>query len=190
MRADYLDRYADALHRRPSAADEDGAWFRNAAYPYLNTITCAGHSTIGTGTLPYRHGMILNAWYDRKTGKAVDCTDDPTQHEISYGELSGTGDSARTDADADARRDDRDRQHGHVVTMSIKARSAIGLAGHGGDIVLWFDDARRLGNVDRLHADADTVHSQYIERQPGRPPTTGRRGSARCEASALSRQRR
>ncbi len=47
----------------------EGAWFREAAYPYLNTITCAGHSTIGTGTFPYRHGMILNNWYDRQTGK-------------------------------------------------------------------------------------------------------------------------
>ena len=27
----------------------DGAVFENGAYPYLNTVTCAGHATIGTG---------------------------------------------------------------------------------------------------------------------------------------------
>ncbi len=48
---------------------QEGAWFQHAAYPYLNTITCAGHSTIGTGTFPYQHGMILNTWFDRKTAK-------------------------------------------------------------------------------------------------------------------------
>ena len=138
MRADYLDRYSakftGGLHRLM----ENGASFQHAMYPYLNTITCAGHSTIGTGTFPYQHGMILNTWFDRKTGKTTECTDDPKEKEINYNGLTGPGDSGRriqTPSLADFVR----RQHGHVVTMSLKARSAIGLAGHGGDIVLWFD---------------------------------------------------
>ncbi len=138
MRADYLDRYSGQFSGGLRRLMENGAWFQRTMYPYLNTITCAGHSTIGTGTFPYQHGMILNTWYDRKTGKTTDCTDDQKEKEINYNGLSGPGDSGRriqTPALADFVR----RQHGHVATMSMKARSAIGLAGHSGDIVLWFD---------------------------------------------------
>ena len=67
MRADYLDRYSTRFTGGLRRLMQEGAWFRNAAYPYLNTITCAGHSTIGTGTFPYQHGMFLNTWFDRKT---------------------------------------------------------------------------------------------------------------------------
>ncbi|HEU4936042.1 MAG TPA: alkaline phosphatase family protein [Vicinamibacterales bacterium] len=138
MRADYLERYSGKFTGGLRRLMENGAWFERAMYPYLNTITCAGHSTIGTGTFPYQHGMILNAWFDRKTGKTTDCTEDVKQKEINYNGLTGPGDSGRriqTPALADSVR----RQRGRVVTMSLKARSAIGLAGHGGDIVLWFD---------------------------------------------------
>ena len=138
MRADYLERYSGKFTGGLRRLMEKGAWFQRAAYPYLNTITCAGHSTIGTGTFPYQHGMFLNTWFDRKTGKTTECTDDAKEQEINYSGLTGPGDSGRRIRKptlADTIR----AQHGRVVTMSMKARSAIGLAGHGGDIVLWFD---------------------------------------------------
>jgi predicted AlkP superfamily pyrophosphatase or phosphodiesterase len=138
MRADYLDRYSNQFSGGLRRLMENGAWFQRTMYPYLNTITCAGHSTIGTGTFPYQHGMILNTWFDRKTGKTTECTEDLKEKEINYNGLTGPGDSGRriqTPSLADFVR----RQRGHVATMSMKARSAIGLAGHSGDIVLWFD---------------------------------------------------
>ena len=138
MRADYLERYSNQFSGGLRRLMENGAWFQRAMYPYLNTITCAGHSTIGTGTFPYQHGMILNTWFDRKTEKTTECTDDRKEKEINYNGLTGPGDSGRriqTPALADFVR----RQRGHVATMSMKARSAIGLAGHSGDVVLWFD---------------------------------------------------
>ena len=33
------------------------------------------------------------------------------------------------------------RAPAHVISMSLKARAAIGMAGHGGDLVLWDEDA-------------------------------------------------
>ena len=63
MRADYLERYAGRFTGGLRRLMTEGAYFDNGAYPYLNTITCAGHSTIGTGTFPYHHGMVLNEWY-------------------------------------------------------------------------------------------------------------------------------
>src|SRR3954471_11083800 len=96
MRADYLERYASKFTAGLHRLMENGAWFQHAAYPYLNTITCAGHSTIGTGTFPYQHGMVLNNWLNRETGKSPYCTDDSTATEISYNHLSPVqGDSAK-----------------------------------------------------------------------------------------------
>src|SRR3954447_5541769 len=138
MRADYLERYATKLPGGLHRLMVNGAWFQRAAYPYLNTITCAGHSTIGTGTFPYQHGMVLNTWFDRKTGKTTECTDDAKEKEINYNGFTGPGDSGRR-IQRPSLADFVRRQHGHVVTLSLKARSAIGLAGHGGDVVLWFD---------------------------------------------------
>ena len=71
MRADYLDRYGANLKLGLRRLMKDGARFTNGAYPYLNTVTCAGHSTIGTGSFPYRHGMILNSWFDSTTGTSA-----------------------------------------------------------------------------------------------------------------------
>ena len=138
MRVDYLQRYSAKFTGGLRRLIDNGAWFERAAYPYLNTITCAGHSTIGTGTFPYQHGMFLNTWFDRKTRKLTECTDDAKAKEINYAGLTGPGDSGRRiqmPSLADVVR----RKGGHVASFSLKARSAIGLAGHGGDIVLWFD---------------------------------------------------
>ena len=139
MRADYLERYSGRFTGGLRRLMQNGAWFQRAAYPYLNTITCAGHSTIGTGTFPYQHGMILNAWFDRKTGTSTECTVDSKAREVSYNGLVGAGDSGWRILKPTLADRVREQQHGRVVTMSLKARSAIGLAGHAGDVVLWFD---------------------------------------------------
>src|SRR3990172_10796981 len=55
MRTDYVDRYGHQWAGGLERLFADGAWFRLAAYPYLNTVTCAGHATVGSGTFPHRH---------------------------------------------------------------------------------------------------------------------------------------
>jgi len=140
MRADYVDRYAANYQKGLKRLTSEGAWFQNAAYPYMSTLTCVGHTTIGTGTLPYRHGIIQNAWYDRASSKSVTCTADPDTTEISYGSFSGTGDSARWMLMPSLAETIKKELNGRVVTISIKARSAIGLAGHHADSVTWLDE--------------------------------------------------
>ena len=137
MRADYLTRYGDLLGHGLTRLTREGAWFRKAAYPYLNTVTCAGHSTIGTGELPYHHGMVLNQWYDRAEGHSIACTEDPSAKNISLGAPAAGGDSASRMLTPTLAEVMRKSTHGRVVTISLKARSAIGLAGHGGDAVVW-----------------------------------------------------
>jgi predicted AlkP superfamily pyrophosphatase or phosphodiesterase len=140
MRADYLDWYGANFTAGFARLVRNGAVFRNAAYPYLNTITCAGHSTIGTGTFPYRHGMILNNWFDRTTGKSPYCTDDPTMTEVSYNGLSSVqGDSAKKLL-VPALGEQVMKRGGRSVAMSLKPRSAVTLTGHDATAVVWFDD--------------------------------------------------
>jgi predicted AlkP superfamily pyrophosphatase or phosphodiesterase len=95
MRSDYVDklrgRWTGGFHRLLT----EGAWFRQANYPYFNTVTCAGHATIGTGALPSAHGMVLNGWYDRTVKKEVACVADSATTIVSYGTpLPGSSESA------------------------------------------------------------------------------------------------
>src|SRR5205814_8781564 len=58
MRADYVDRFNDQWTGGLKRMVTQGAWFQQAAYPYLTTVTCAGHATIATGSFPHLHGII------------------------------------------------------------------------------------------------------------------------------------
>ena len=78
LRFDYLERYQRHWSGGLRRLLTEGAVFERAMYPYLNTVTCAGHATIATGALPYRHGIILNEWYRRDVGRRMACTDDDT----------------------------------------------------------------------------------------------------------------
>jgi predicted AlkP superfamily pyrophosphatase or phosphodiesterase len=141
MRADYIERYGHQWTSGLKRLIERGAWFRRAAYTYWNTVTCAGHSTIGTGAEPATHGMVQNAWWDSSQGRNVACTEDPKVRNVGgrvnprSGEspwammVPTLADEMRVQLPAPTR----------VVSLSLKARSAIGLAGHRADAVVWFD---------------------------------------------------
>ena len=140
--AGYLDQLKSKWSAGFKRLTERGAWFRNAAYPYLNTVTCVGHSTISTGALPHTHGMILNGWWDRDTRKLVTCTGDPASPLISYGAAAAGGESASRiliPTFTDELRA-RDGAASRIVTMSIKPRSAIALAGKSANVSTWFGD--------------------------------------------------
>ncbi len=143
MRGDYVDRYGQAWTGGLRRLVDEGAWFRQARYPYLNTVTCAGHATVGTGAFPRTHGIILNAWYDRQAGRETTCVSDPKTTLVSYGapgETRGSDSAWRLEVPtlADVLRAEL-HPAPRVVTMSLKARAAIMLAGHGGTAVTWME---------------------------------------------------
>src|ERR1700739_1477383 len=77
MRGDYVDKFRGQWTGGLKRLVEEGAWFRDAAYPYAATETCVGHATISTGAFPATHGMVANNWWDRKEQKMETCTADP-----------------------------------------------------------------------------------------------------------------
>jgi predicted AlkP superfamily pyrophosphatase or phosphodiesterase len=142
MRADYLTTFASRWQGGFRELLDRGAVFDEARYPYWSTITCAGHATIATGTLPRTHGMVLNRWWDRDSRRVVACTDDAAAPVVSYGRPAASGHSGARLLRTTLADEIRTQQTGaRVVTLSLKPRSAIGLAGHGGDAVTWFDEA-------------------------------------------------
>jgi arylsulfatase A-like enzyme len=141
MRADYVERFKSDWTAGLKRLVTDGAWFTRAAYPYLLTITCPGHATISTGTFPSTHGVFSNQWWDRESGRQVQCADDPSATNFGYdgpGKDHNSGYRLKVQTLADRLRAERSA---HVVTLSAKARSAIMLAGHGGNAVTWLSEA-------------------------------------------------
>lgn len=142
MRADYIDRYGDTWTGGLRRLMNQGAWFKRAAYPYAATVTCVGHSTIATGSLPPTHGIVGNSWYDRASGQTVACAADPDTHLVRYGEgPDAAGSSARrllVPNLADEMRLQMSRAP-RVVTFSLKNYTASMMAGRRPDAATWFD---------------------------------------------------
>jgi predicted AlkP superfamily pyrophosphatase or phosphodiesterase len=153
MRADYLETFAHRWKKGIATLRDQGAVFDQAEYPFLNTVTCAGHATIGTGTFPHTHGMILNAWWSRERRALVSCTDDASSPAVSYGDRTRATFSGRqllAPTFADELR--AQRPGSRVVSLSLKPRSAIGMAGHGGTVVTWTDDVAAAFVTSRAFA--------------------------------------
>src|SRR5688572_1004326 len=143
MRGDYIDKFQHQWSKGLKRLITEGAWFRQADYPYYNTVTCAGHASISTGTVPAVHGMVLNQWWERNNSRLVSCTDDESQKLLTYGiPVKGVGHSARQLLSTTLSDELRlQRPAPRVVGISLKARSAITLAGHKPDAVIWLDEA-------------------------------------------------
>src|SRR6202521_537720 len=142
MRGDYVDKFLGQWTGGLKRLVEEGAWFRDAAYPYAATETCVGHATISTGALPVTHGMISNEWFDRELQKMVTCTSDSKVKNLGYAGATVKGGDSASKMLVPAFADELKFQTGsgaRVVTFSLKARSAIALGGRLADAVTWFD---------------------------------------------------
>jgi len=144
MRADYVEKFLPQWTGGLKRFVEEGAWFRDAAYPYAATETCVGHATISTGAFPATHGMVANAWWDRKEQKMVTCTSDPDPGAKNIGYAGATpkgADTAWRLAVPSFAEELKFQTSGatRIVTFSLKARAAITMAGHKADAATWFD---------------------------------------------------
>jgi hypothetical protein len=74
MRADYFDRHAGRLPTLTRLRRE-GAWFANARTSSMPTVTGVGHASLGTGTDPRVHGIVVNNLFNRATGKVQEAYD-------------------------------------------------------------------------------------------------------------------
>jgi predicted AlkP superfamily pyrophosphatase or phosphodiesterase len=152
MRADYVDRFQGDWTGGFKRLLDRGAWLRRAAYPYLETVTCAGHATIATGAFPRTHGVFQNAWWDRDARSQMTCTEDRRTSNIGYGVAVTGGDSAYRLQIPTLADELRTRLGARVATVALKDRSAIMLAGHGGDAVTWIGEAIDSWQTSKVYA--------------------------------------
>jgi predicted AlkP superfamily pyrophosphatase or phosphodiesterase len=168
MRADYLQRFERHWQKGFRTLLDKGLVFDDANYPYFITVTCAGHATIATGAFPHTHGMFNNTWWARDEHRLVGCTADPSSPDISYGRRTTLGNSGThllVPTLADELR--MQKPGARVVSLSLKARSAIGLAGHAGDAVVWFDDLSGSWATSRAFASAPVAAvKEFIDKNP------------------------
>lgn len=170
MRGDYIDKFQHQWSKGLKRLITEGAWFRQADYPYYNTVTCAGHASLSTGAVPAVHGMVLNQWWERNNSRLVSCTDDETQTLITYGvPVKGIGHSARrllsTTLSDELRL--QSPATARVVSISLKARSAISLGGHRPDAVIWLDEADGEWVTSTAFADAPVgFFADYVAKHP------------------------
>ncbi|STY28899.1 alkaline phosphatase [Legionella wadsworthii] len=114
--------------------------YHNTHHPHANTTTCAGHTTVATGSFPALHGIINNEWYDRKSQQMVYCMEDldakilPTIHS----RIAIPGRSPKNLYTSTLSDEIILSQKGRSFGVSLKDRSAIALAGHAGK-AFWFD---------------------------------------------------
>jgi predicted AlkP superfamily pyrophosphatase or phosphodiesterase len=168
MRADYIEKFRGQWTGGLKRLVEEGAWFRDAAYPYAATETCVGHATISTGAFPATHGMISNEWWDRDLQKMVTCTADSKVKNLGYSGASVKGGDSASKMLVPAFADELKFQTGagtRVVTFSLKARASITMGGRLGDAVTWFDAATGAWTTSSAYPVAAFVE-EYAKAHP------------------------
>jgi predicted AlkP superfamily pyrophosphatase or phosphodiesterase len=152
-RAEYLTRFADLYlpagsNRAPGGFRyllAKGAWYADCRYEHYRTVTAVGHSVIGTGAQPSESGIVGNTWFDRATGKSVYCTDDLDPNVKVVGALPGSKETPMSPAHqlVSTVGDELELATGgraRTVSISLKDRASILMAGRRGDAVIWFDE--------------------------------------------------
>jgi len=133
-----------------------GVYFAAGEYPHASTLTAPGHATLSTGTAPRQHGIIANQWYDGETDLVVDATDDAAHPLLALtpDAMTGPGRSSHrllAPGIADALAAGTDGR-GRTVTVSLKDRSAIFMAGQANALPLWLDSSQPAITTSDLYA--------------------------------------
>ena len=146
FRGDYVDTYGHQWTDGLREIFQRGAVFTNAVVPYGMTRTCTGHSSIATGTLPSSHGIVDNEWFDRATSRFVGCTEDPGVSPVAIGPGRAIERHSARHLRAPTLAEELRRQEAsppRIVSLALKARSAISLVGRGGPrtVAMWEEDS-------------------------------------------------
>jgi predicted AlkP superfamily pyrophosphatase or phosphodiesterase len=142
LRYDYLERFHN--HFGPGGFrtfTERGAFLTFAQYDYAPTVTGPGHASFLSGATPSIHGIIGNDWFDKKTGKSVNCVNDPDVAGVGVKNPSSGKRSPKNFIGSTLSDEMRLRFRSKVVGISLKDRGAILPAGRNADGAYWLDSS-------------------------------------------------
>jgi predicted AlkP superfamily pyrophosphatase or phosphodiesterase len=141
LRYDYLERFHDQFGKGGfRLLMEEGAFLTFAHYNYGPTVTGPGHASFLSGAPPSVHGIISNDWFDKRTGKNINCVADPDVEGVGTGG-SAAKRSPRNFIGSNLADEMRLRFRSKVVGISLKDRGAILPAGKKPAGAYWFDSA-------------------------------------------------
>jgi hypothetical protein len=140
MSYDYLYRFQERFGKKGfRLLMEKGTNCRNTNFNYVPTYTGPGHASIYTGTTPSNHGIVANDWFDRDSGRSINCVEDTTQETV--GSSSDAGLCSPKNLKSNTITDQLKLTHpkAKVLSVSIKNRGAILPGGHLSDGSYWYD---------------------------------------------------
>jgi hypothetical protein len=176
FRADWLTRRGDLFGPKGSSKSpggfayllSNGAYFPYASHDLLSNMTGPGHANISTGALPYRHGIVLNTWVDRKAEQEQYCVGDETSQLVGReGELKKKGMSPRnlqTTTLGDELK--LASPESRVASVAIKDRSAILMGGHLSDATYWFEESSCQWVTSRFYVPKGNTPAWLSEARP------------------------
>jgi predicted AlkP superfamily pyrophosphatase or phosphodiesterase len=141
LRTDMLDRYEALFTGGLRRLLDQGYRFPNGTHDHAFTFTAPGHTSLGTGVHPTRHGIVGNEWWELRSGawQEVYSMADPAAPILGYPAMAGRSPANLyrggladwiSGSSTDAR----------VVSISRKDRAAIGLAAQAAGEVYWMAD--------------------------------------------------
>ena len=116
----------------------EGRYYPRVRFTHASTYTAPGHATLLTGVAPRDHGILANErWVEGKGG--VPWIDDGEFPVLGNPERSASPRALRTDTVGDALR--RGSRRARVLSVSLKDRAAVLMAGKKADLAVWYDAA-------------------------------------------------
>ena len=155
----------------------DGAYVRAGELPYANPFTAPGHATIATGAPPSVHGVVGNTWYRRDEGVERSAEYDPGAPPFAVGPSHGGALGPEDTASSRALRVEgvadvlgrATAGRARSAAISLKARSAVFVAGRRPDAVVWYEPA--AGGMTTSRAFAPQAPRWLVELARARPAT-------------------
>lgn len=137
-----------------------GVYFPDAAYPYAVTFTAAGHAALGTGAPPAVNGVADNErWVSAEQAELPTARDPDSPVFILAGNPTKSPGDGRSGAallvDGVADVLERETQGAaRTVTISLKDRSAVFVAGKKPDLAIWFDESQPAMTTSSFYVDS------------------------------------
>ena len=141
LRADLLQRYDGCFTGGFRRLLDQGGGSTAAVHDHAITDTAPGHATLATGVHPCRHGIVDNAWCERREGHVVvvPCVADSSTRILGTQAIGASPQHLQVPGLADWMGEAGDSAR--VVALGGKDRAAILLAGKGRGDVYWFSRA-------------------------------------------------
>jgi hypothetical protein len=119
-------------------AQREGFYAKRAQFSYGGTVTAAGHSAISTGANPYQNGIPANRRFDRTRNRVVSMVDDGEHALVNNPKRFASPELLRVEGVGDVLKE-ATQGAGKILSVSIKDRGAVLMAGRRPDLALWFD---------------------------------------------------